>query len=123
MPRQVEKKHNEKRLKAVRRDLRNNATPAKAKRWTYLQKRQLQGRKFRRQHSIGAYIVDFYCPAEKLVIELDGETRNDALRSAYDAERQAYLIAHGIRVVRFENREVFEKPDAVLEGIARHFHA
>ncbi len=86
-----------------------------------LRQSQLKGRKFRRQHSIGPYIVDFYCPAEKLAIELDGEPHFNPLRRDYDQERETFLRAEDIRVVRFENREMFENPDRVAEAIAWHF--
>jgi very-short-patch-repair endonuclease len=59
-------------LKKARRDLRKNLTPAEATLWLMLKNKQLEGRRFRRQFSIGNFIVDFYCPSEKLVIELDG---------------------------------------------------
>ena len=118
MPRRIDKIHNEKRLEALRRGLRNEATSAEAALWNYLRKSQLGGRKFRRQHSIGPYIVDFYCPVEKLVVELDGEPHNAPNRKDYDAEREDYLQEQGVRVVRFENRAVFENMDVVLEGIA-----
>ena len=81
----------------------------------------IRGRKFRRQYSIGPYVVDFYCPAEKLAVELDEETHNDPGRREYDAEREVYLRDQGIRIVRFENKEVFENLEIVLEGIAWHF--
>ena len=116
------KLHNRKSLKQHRKDLRNNATPAEAQLWNALKKRQLAGRKFRRQHSIGPYIVDFYCPGERLVIELDGASHDGPLRSEYDAERQAYLEAKDIRVIRFENKQVFEDPDGVLAYIEKQFH-
>ena len=64
--------HNRKYLKEIRRILRKNLTPAEALLWKALQKSQLDGKKFRRQHSVGNYILDFYCPAEKIAIELDG---------------------------------------------------
>ncbi len=108
MPRQIEKIHNEERLKVVRRALHNNATSAEGTLWRYLKRSQLRGRKFRRQHSIGPYVIDFYCPAEKLAVELDGETHNDPGRREYDAEREVYLRDQGIRIVRFENKEGFE---------------
>jgi len=54
-------------------------TPAEAKLWTYLKGKQLEGRKFRRQHSVSQYILDFYCPASKLAIELDGQAHNSAM--------------------------------------------
>ena len=121
MPPQIEKIHNEKRLKVVRRALRNNATSAEGTLWRYLKRSQLQGRKFRRQHSIGPYVVDFYCSAEKLAVELDGETHNDPGRREYDDEREAYLRDQDIRIVRFENKEVFENLEIVLEAIVWHF--
>ncbi len=65
--------HNRIELKTFRKKLRNHSTSAEAVLWTYLKHRQLDGRKFRRQYSIGNYIVDFYCAEEQLVIELDGE--------------------------------------------------
>lgn len=68
----MSKLHNRKHLKDFRKELRNNSTKAESRLWKVLRKRQLEGRKFRRQHSIGNYIVDFYCPEEKLIVELDG---------------------------------------------------
>ena len=123
MPRDVKKIHNEKRLKIIRRSLRNESTSAEATLWQGLKKRQLRGRKFRRQHSIGSYVVDFYCPTEKLAIELDGEVHNDSLREEYDVEREVYLRRQGIRIVRFENKDVFEDVGVVLEEITKHFRA
>ncbi|WP_353563996.1 endonuclease domain-containing protein [Longimonas sp.] len=116
------KLHNRQSLKQRRKELRNNATPAEAQLWSALKKRQLSGRKFRRQHSIGPYIVDFYCPGERLVIELDGATHDGPLRSEYDAERQVYLETKGIRVVRFENKQVFKDEEGVLAYIRKQFH-
>ena len=66
-------------------------TTAEATLWKVLKNGSLQNRKFRRQHSIGKYIVDFYCPAEQLIIELDGEVHNDPMRSSADAERDQNL--------------------------------
>lgn len=115
--------HNRKALKKRRRRLRNNATPAEAELWKMLKGSQLQDRKFRRQHSIGSYIVDFYCPAEHLAVELDGAVHDDPARYDYDDRREVFLRERGIRVVRFENRDVFEDPERVLEAIAWHFEA
>ncbi len=114
--------HNRKALTARRRTLRNAATPAEKALWKRLQKSQLKGRKFRRQHSIGPYIIYFYCPAEKLAVELDGAPHDDPFRRDYDVEREAFLKEQGVRVVRFENREVFEDPSRVTEAIAWHLH-
>ncbi len=108
-------------LKAVRRALRSHATPAERALWQTLKQRQLEGRKFRRQHSIGRYVLDFYCPDERLGIELDGSVHDDPLRRQYDAKRQAELEAFGVRVLRFENREVLQTPGVVAAAIAAHF--
>jgi len=113
--------HNRRELKATRQKLRNAMTPAEARLWTYLQKGQLAGRKFRRQHSVDRYVLDFYCPAEKLCVELDGESHAGPMAAAYDAERSAYLHTLGITVVRFENQVVWDMPDAMLEQIKANF--
>ena len=76
---------NKKNLKPVRQELRNNPTQAEAFLWGYLKHSQLEDKKFRRQASIGSYIVDFYCPTEKLVVELDGEVHFDEEAKKYDA--------------------------------------
>lgn len=113
--------HNLKYLKPYRKSLRNHGTSAEATLWKSLQKRQLDGRKFRRQHSIGNFIVDFFCYEEKLAIELDGSIHNDPVVSMNDEKKTKYLNLHGIRVIRFENRAVFENLDGVLEMIRRSF--
>ena len=96
-------------------------TPAEARMWKLLQSSQLKGRKFRRQHSVGSYILDFYCPKEKLAVELDGQVHEDPLAAEYDKQRTDFLNNAGIRVARFENHLVFERPEAVLESIATYF--
>ncbi|OON68201.1 endonuclease domain-containing protein [Hymenobacter sp. CRA2] len=106
--------HNLGHKKEARQQLRNSATPAEALLWRGLQRSQLAGRKFRRQQSIGPYIVDFYCPSEKLVVELDGAAHYTASGGAYDTDRTAYLNSLGLRVLRFENWLVLQQPDNVL---------
>ncbi len=86
-----------------------------------LSNRQLAGRKFRRQHSIGPYIADFYCPAEHLVVELDGAPHFTPSGATADLYRDAYLNELGIRVLRFENTRVFQSLESVLYEIERHF--
>ena len=113
--------HNRKALEKHRRELRHKATQAERTLWQMLRKSQLEGRKFRRQHSIGSYIVDFYCPAENLAVELDGASHDDPARAEYDDERTRFLQEQDVKVVRFENRQVFEQPDVVLAAIAHHF--
>jgi very-short-patch-repair endonuclease len=107
--------------KERRRSLRNNLTPAEAFLWQYLKNKQLDGRKFRRQHSVGKYILDFYCPSEKLGIELDGAHHGTDAGREYDERRTQFISTQGIRIVRFENREVFEATDFVLNYIKKQF--
>ena len=113
--------HNRKYLLERRKDLRNNSTSAEATLWKSLQKNQLNGRKFRRQHSIENYIVDFYCPSEKLIIELDGSVHIDFAIQNYDYERSRRLEDLGLKILRFENKEVFENLSEILSEIIRNF--
>ena len=117
----MRKLHNIDDLKPARRRLRAALTPAEAALWTILQQARLSGRKFRRQHSIGSYIVDFYCASEKLVVELDGAAHDGSGQAARDELRTQFFESIGLRVVRVENRDVFENPDGVLALIAHHF--
>ncbi|MBS1625660.1 MAG: endonuclease domain-containing protein [Bacteroidetes bacterium] len=113
--------HNIRILKENRQGLRNAPTPAEAALWLKLRKSQLDGRKFRRQHSVGTYILDFYCPSEMLGIELDGADHFTKEGRENDAERTAYLNSLNIRVVRFENRLVCDKIEEVLDEIRQYF--
>ena len=108
-------------LKDRRKDLRSNLTPAEAKLWTLLKNGALKGRKFRRQHSIQNYIVDFYCPTEKLIIELDGQGHFNTDKAILDADRDKNLMALGNTILRFENKLIFQTPDLVLAEIEMHF--
>lgn len=103
-------------LRTFRKELRNHLTPAEAKLWTYLQRSQLGKRKFRRQHSVGFYILDFYCPAERLGAAHDSEEAQ-----ARGHERDLFLTYCHIKVLRFENQRVFLQPEAVLAEIEGHF--
>jgi len=114
--------NNRKYLKKFRKELRNNPTKAESMLWKALQKKQLEGRKFRRQHSLGNYIVDFFCPQEKLVIELDGQVHNNSVNKEYDFKRTQQLQEFGFRVLRFENYLVFEQLDMVLDAIKMEFN-
>jgi very-short-patch-repair endonuclease len=121
LPRSKEKINNLPHLKTFRKELRNNLTPAEAKFWKAIQNKNFEARKFRRQHSVGNYILDFYCPSEKLAVELDGEVHfGDAARQ-YDYERRLFLEHCGIKVLRFENKLVFEELEWVLEVIKSNF--
>ena len=113
--------HNRKHLESFRKELRENLTPAEAFLWKNLQKRQLKGRKFRRQHSIENFIVDFYCPEEKLIIELDGEIHKNATAEEKDRSRDKRLEELGFKIIRFENKMVFDFLPSVLKEIEDNF--
>ena len=95
---------NPKTSKDYRRELRKNLTPAEAVLWRALKNSGLEGKKFRRQHGIGPYIADFYCPECRLIVELDGAVHEGPLETERDATRNTYLKELGIRVIRFENQ-------------------
>ncbi len=100
-----------------RRALRHASTPAEHRLWSIVRNGRLDGLKIRRQHSIGPYVVDFYCELASLAIELDGSVHDDPARAAYDTERERWLTRQGVRVLRFANRDVMEQPDMVAAAI------
>ena len=101
----------------IRKELRNKATPAEATLWKYLKNSQLGGIKFRRQHSIGNYIVDFYCPNARLAIELDGEVHTYDTINERDRKKTVFLEKMNVRLLRFENELVFTNLEEVLGEI------
>ncbi len=101
-------------LKTKRKTLRKSATPQKIILWSRLRRNQL-GIKFRRQHSIGNYILDFYCSEKKLAIELDGWQHKE--NKLYDNERTAFLHDLNIRVLRFWNNEINDNLEGVISKI------
>jgi very-short-patch-repair endonuclease len=109
---------NNKKLKSRRKELRSQGIAAEAVLWKYLQKRQVGGKKFRRQQSIGPYVVDFYCRECRVIVELDGARHYGQLGEEYEHERTRYLEHEfGMKILRFENRVLYESPEAVLETI------
>ena len=109
---------NKSELKSVRKDLRNNGTSAEAPLWELIKGKQIDGLKFRWQHSVGPYILDFYCPQFRLSIELDGEVHSTSVAMDYADNRARFLINEkDIWVIRFENRVVFENPSQIVEEI------
>ena len=104
-------------FKERRRDLRRNQTEAEKVLWKQLRNKNLLGLKFFRQYSVGAYIVDFYCPEYKLAIELDGGQHAEEENKEYDKIRTDYLKSIGVEVVRFWNNEVLQNIEGVLEKI------
>ena len=109
--------HNISSLNTRRRELRRNSTRAEHLLWACLRKCQLDGKKFRRQHSIGPYIVDFYCPECRVIVELDGAAHMSLLGAERDARRSEFLQKFGCEIIRFENEQVFKNRDGVLEAI------
>ena len=83
----------------------------------YLKGKSLSNHKFRRQYSVGPYVLDFYCPNLKLAIEVDGATHATAKEITYDQTRQKYIESFGIRFLRFTNIDVYENVDGVVEEI------
>jgi very-short-patch-repair endonuclease len=109
--------HNNRRFAKKRSSLRRNPTDAESVLWKNLKKSQLDGKKFRRQHSIGPYIVDFYCPEFRVAVELDGAKHMTPIGSEEDEKRDKFLRKLNVRVLRFENRLVFESLELVLDAI------
>ena len=109
-------------LKSLRSSLRNRSTSAEVALWNLLKSRNLEGRKFRRQYSIGSYIVDFCCPSEKLIIELDGYPHGEYNKIHTDENRDKYLESLGFTVLRFENRFVFQEPEYLISEISKVIH-
>jgi very-short-patch-repair endonuclease len=104
-------------LLAFARDLRQKHSDAERYLWALLRARRFCGMKFRRQHPVAPYILDFYCDERQLAIELDGGQHNTDAALRHDCRRTEILNARGITVLRFWNHDVFESTDAVLEAI------
>ncbi|MVM28938.1 DUF559 domain-containing protein [Spirosoma sp. HMF4905] len=104
-------------MKELRRELRQSQTKAEDVLWDELRGRRLANVKFRRQHSFGHFIVDFYCFEHKLVIEVDGSVHNTSEAQISDVEREAVLCDLGLTVMRFTNNDVLNKLDNVLQKI------
>jgi very-short-patch-repair endonuclease len=101
-------------LKPFARELRKNMTEAERALWSKLRRKQLNGRIFYRQKNIGNYIVDFYCPGAKLIVELDGGQHYSETGKAKDEIRDEYLANLGLRVLRFSDLDVLKDMDGVL---------
>lgn len=106
-----------KTLKEPARLLRSNMTDAEQVLWHRIRRKQIQGVQFYRQKPLLAFIVDFYCPAARLVIELDGSQHFEAEHQAKDQDRDAAFASLGLRVLRFDNRQVLLETDAILAVI------
>jgi very-short-patch-repair endonuclease len=106
-------------LKTRARTLRTNLTDAEQRLWSRLRGKQILGIQFYRQRPIGNYIVDFYAPKARLVIEVDGAQHLDAAQAQYDQRRSEYLAKLGLKVLRFDDRQVLLELDSVVEMIFR----
>ena len=102
-----------------RKELRKHSTPAEARLWLALKGKQLGGIRWRRQFSIGPYILDFYSPAAKLAVELDGAKHYTESGVEGDFLRMKYLYSRGVRVLRFENIEIWQNLEGVLDVIQK----
>ena len=99
------------------KQLRQQPTEAETRLWHRLRRKQLDGLRFRRQSPIGPYIVDFFCPTARLIVELDGGQHAD--QQTYDDRRTKWLQERGYRVLRFWNNDVMGNTDGVLAEIQR----
>lgn len=99
------------------RVLRNNTTEAEDELWRHIRRRQLEGLRFRRQHPVSNFILDFYCHEARLAIELDGPIHNNPNQKSYDEERNKVIESLGIRTIRFKNEDIFKKLNESLRII------
>ena len=112
--------HNKKSLKEIRRNLRQEATRAEDFLWQHIRNRKLNQLKFKRQHSIGNYIVDFYCASKRLVIEVDGEVHTLSDQIEKDKSRDQNFKEMDFKILRFSNEEVLLKINFVKQEILKH---
>jgi very-short-patch-repair endonuclease len=104
-------------LKVKARALRRGLTDAEARLWLRLRRKQILGVQFYRQRPIGNYIVDFYAPKAQLVVEVDGAQHAELTQARHDSRRSEYLEQRGLRVLRFDDRQVLLELDAVVQEI------
>src|SRR5579863_760106 len=115
----VSASHRDRSPKRIERSraLRQTATEAENRAWFFLRKLRVEGIKFRRQHPIGKYVVDFCCTERRLVIELDGSIHSQPSHSLKDRTRVQYLKEHGYTIAQFPNGMVLEAPETFVEKI------
>jgi very-short-patch-repair endonuclease len=106
-----------KNLKELARNLRKNMTDAERRLWSKIRRKQLKEFQFYRQKNIGDYIVDFYCPAAKLIVEIDGGQHYSEENIMKDEVRDKFLSDLGFRVLRFSNSDVFKNIEGVVTRI------
>ncbi len=113
------KLHNIHRLTSRRRELRKNQTLGESLLWARLRYKKI-GVKFRRQHSVGGYVLDFYCSERKLIIEIDGSVHHSIEAKEYDAVRDKFFEELGYTTLRFTNTQIENDPEKVLKTIINH---
>ena len=107
-------------LAELARELRQKQTSAESLLWQLLRNRQLLGFKFRRQHQFGEYVADFYCHEARVIIECDGAVHETNEQWHHDAERDAYMIGQGLRILRFTNEQILLDTERVLRDITKY---
>ena len=107
-------------LKPLARELRKNQTDAEAALWKNLRRKQIHDAQFYRQKPLGPFVVDFFCPAARLVVEVDGGQHFTEEGAVSDAERDVYLAGMELTVLRFSNHDVLASLNDVLDEISRH---
>lgn len=110
------------KLKERARQLRKNMTPSERKLWQHLKGKQMMGYDFDRQRPIDQFIVDFYCKALKLAIEVDGSIHDTVEAQRYDEARQLRLESLGVHVLRFRNQQIQTQINQVLQTIQTWIH-
>ena len=85
--------------------------------WSQIRRNQILGQRFRRQYSVGTFVIDFYCPALKLALEVDGDSHTEETKK-FDQDRQEFIESYGIKFLRFTNDDVCENLDWVLDEIS-----
>lgn len=108
------------KLKPLARNLRKNMTDAEQLIWTKVRRKQISDCQFYRQKNIGNYIVDFYCPKKKLIVEIDGGQHYEDYGIKKDRERDQYLQTLGFTVLRFSDIDVLKNIDGVVDKIYEH---
>ncbi|MFN3583393.1 endonuclease domain-containing protein [Phenylobacterium sp.] len=102
------------------RSLRRRMTPPEARLWVALRRKAVEGLRFRRQHPVGPYVLDFYCEAARLCVEVDGQTHWLGAAPARDADRDAWLAARGVKTLRLPASVVLGDLDAAVRTILAH---
>ena len=111
---------NQPELKTRRRDLRNAMPKPEQVLWYYLKGKNIRGYKFRRQYSVGNYILDFYCPKIKLAIEIDGDSHFTPRAATHDQLRAKFLRQYSIQVLRFTNTDITKNIEPVVNKILEY---